>query len=79
MYVVTLSLSSVPITILSLNFDILLFFLKVLAEVIVAENVSKLMLPTVISLAQDTVANVRFNVAKTLQKLGPKLDQRFVF
>ena len=54
----------------------LFFVLKVLAEVIVAENVSKLMLPTVISLAQDAVANVRFNVAKTLQKIGPKLDAR---
>jgi serine/threonine-protein phosphatase 2A regulatory subunit A len=32
------------------------------------------MLPTVISLAQDAVANVRFNVAKTLQKIGPKLE-----
>lgn len=51
--------------------------MKVLAEVIVAENVSKLMLPTVISLAQDAVANVRFNVAKTLQKIGPKLEARY--
>ena len=50
------------------------FHVKVLAEVIVAENVSKLMLPTVISLAQDAVANVRFNVAKTLQKIGPKIE-----
>ena len=47
-----------------------------LAEVIIAENVSKLTLPTVISLAQDSVANVRFNVAKTLKKLGPKIEKR---
>ena len=57
----------------------MLFVFKVLAEVIVAENVSKLMLPTVISLAQDAVANVRFNVAKTLQKIGPKIDSRWVY
>ena len=33
------------------------------------------MLPTVLALAQDGVANVRFNVAKSLQKVGPVLDQ----
>ncbi|CAM1154388.1 Uncharacterised protein g11199 [Pycnogonum litorale] len=33
------------------------------------------MLPTVLTLAQDNVANVRFNVAKTLQKIGNILDQ----
>jgi serine/threonine-protein phosphatase 2A regulatory subunit A len=33
------------------------------------------MLPTVLGMANDGVANVRFNVAKTLQKLGPLLDQ----
>ena len=36
------------------------------------------MLPTVISLGTDSVANVRFNVAKTLQKIGPILDQKWV-
>jgi len=38
----------------------------------------KLMMPTVITMSGDAVANVRFNVAKTLQKLGPSMDQRFV-
>lgn len=32
------------------------------------------MLPTVINLATDGVPNVRFNVAKSLQKVGPVLD-----
>jgi len=32
------------------------------------------MLPVVIGLSKDTVANVRFNVAKTLQKIGPLMD-----
>ncbi len=31
------------------------------------------MLPTVLTMASDAVANVRFNVAKTLTLLGPKL------
>ena len=35
----------------------------------------KLMLPTIINMGKDQVANVRFNVAKTLQKLGERLDQ----
>ena len=33
------------------------------------------MLPTVLSMASDSVANVRFNVAKTLQKIGPQTHQ----
>lgn len=36
------------------------------------------MLPTVLNLGTDNVANVRFNVAKTLQKVGPILDQKYV-
>lgn len=42
------------------------------------ELVSKMMLPTIVAMANDAVANVRFNVAKTLQILIPKLDQRYV-
>lgn len=42
------------------------------------ESVVKLMLPVVIGLADDSVANVRFNVAKTLQKIAPALDERWV-
>ena len=32
------------------------------------------MLPTVLTMGNDAVANVRFNVAKTLTILGPKLN-----
>lgn len=32
------------------------------------------MLPTVLTMANDSVANVRFNVAKTLTIVGPKLN-----
>ena len=31
-------------------------------------------MPTVLSMAADPVANVRFNVAKTLQKIGPLIN-----
>lgn len=34
----------------------------------------KVLLPTVISMANDNVANVRFNVAKSLQKLTPRME-----
>jgi len=50
--------------------------LQVLAEVMGPESVVKLMLPVVIGLAADSVANVRFNVAKTLQKIAPVLDAK---
>ena len=32
------------------------------------------MLPTVLTMANDSVANVRFNVAKTLTQVGPKIN-----
>ncbi|XP_055840215.1 serine/threonine-protein phosphatase PP2A 65 kDa regulatory subunit isoform X3 [Episyrphus balteatus] len=51
-----------------------LFCLNVLAEVCGTEITTKLLLPTVLILATDPVANVRFNVAKTLQKISPFLE-----
>ena len=36
------------------------------------------MLPTVLLMSNDNVANVRFNVAKTLQKIGPFLKPNSV-
>jgi len=41
-------------------------------------SVVDVMLPVVISLAGDSVANVRFNVAKTLQKIAPVLDENTI-
>lgn len=35
------------------------------------------MLPVVLKMANDQVANVRFNVAKSLQKIGPVLDSLY--
>lgn len=52
-----------------------LFSINLLAEACGAELTAKLMLPTVLNMAGDNVANVRFNVAKTLQRLGPSLEQ----
>ena len=36
------------------------------------------MLPVVLKMSNDQVANVRFNVAKSLQKIGPVLDSKYV-
>lgn len=51
-----------------------LFCINVLAEVCGAEISTRMLLPTVLLLATDSVANVRFNVAKTLQKISPFLE-----
>ncbi|XP_046554169.1 serine/threonine-protein phosphatase 2A 65 kDa regulatory subunit A alpha isoform-like isoform X1 [Haliotis rubra] len=52
-----------------------LFCINLLSEACGSDLTLKLMLPTVTGMAGDAVANVRFNVAKTLQKLGPLFDQ----
>ena len=52
-----------------------LFSINVLAEAVGPEITKTVMLPTVLNLAQDGVANVRFNVAKSLQKIAPVLDE----
>lgn len=57
---------------------ILYYFLQELADVCGPEITAKTMLPTVLSMASDSVANVRFNVAKTLQKIGPIVAQSYV-
>ena len=36
-------------------------------------------MPTVFEMAKDNVPNVRFNVAKTLQKIGPVLDTKLAY
>lgn len=51
---------------------------QVLAEACGADMTTKMMLPTVLGMAGDTVPNVRFNVAKTLMRLGHLLDQSTV-
>lgn len=55
-----------------------IFVFQVLAEACGSEITAKSMLPTVVSMANDNVANVRFNVAKTLQKIGPVLEPKLV-
>lgn len=57
---------------------LIIFKIKVLAEVCGPDITSKIMLPTVLAMAIDNVANVRFNVAKTLQRIGPYLEQSAV-
>lgn len=51
-----------------------LFCINVLAEACGNDISTRVLLPTVIDLAQDTVANVRFNVAKTLQRITPYIE-----
>lgn len=50
--------------------------MQVLADACGSDVTARQMLPTVLNLAGDGVANVRFNVAKSLQKVGPVLDQK---
>lgn len=52
-----------------------LFCMNALADVCSPDQIKRLFLPTIKVLSTDPVANVRFNVAKTLQKLSPFLDQ----
>ena len=53
-----------------------LFAVNLLVEVCSQEVTKETMLPVVLKLAEDPVANVRFNVAKTLAKMAQKLDNR---
>merc|ERR1719471_709389 len=46
-----------------------LFCINVLAEACGADITERLLLPTVLGMAGDSVANVRFNVAKTIQSI----------
>jgi serine/threonine-protein phosphatase 2A regulatory subunit A len=55
-----------------------LFCINVMADVVGAEVTNKVLMPVVATLASDQVANVRFNVAKTLQKLAPNLESSCV-
>uniref|UniRef100_A0A8C5PE80 Protein phosphatase 2 scaffold subunit Abeta n=2 Tax=Leptobrachium leishanense TaxID=445787 RepID=A0A8C5PE80_9ANUR len=51
-----------------------LFCVNALSETCGKDITTKLMLPIVLKMAADQVANVRFNVAKSLQRIGPVLD-----
>ena len=53
-----------------------LFAINVLVEVCSQEVVQGTMLPVVLKLAVDPVANVRFNVAKSLTKIANKVDSK---
>eukprot|EP00727_Mastigamoeba_balamuthi_P007605 m51a1_g3465 putative protein phosphatase 2a scaffold subunit (590) ;mRNA; f:735591-737992 len=51
-----------------------LFAISALSAVVGPRLISDSLLPLVLRMAQDKVANIRFNVAKTLQALIPQLD-----
>ena len=52
-----------------------LFCINALAEVCPQDVITNVLLPTVLSLMADRVSNVRFNVAKTLKKIGPLVER----
>jgi hypothetical protein len=52
--------------------------LQALSEACGQDITTKQMLPVVLKMSNDQVANVRFNVAKSLQKIGPVLDSKCV-
>ena len=51
-----------------------LFSVNTLVEVCSSEVIKETMLPVILKLAQDPVANVRFNVAKSIAKMSAKVD-----
>lgn len=51
-----------------------LFCINLITEPCGPEIATKCLLPSVLLLATDPVANVRFNVAKTLQKITPFVE-----
>ncbi len=52
-----------------------LFAVNELVEVCSDEVIKDTMLP-VLKLAKDPIPNVRFNVAKSIAKLGPKMQRK---
>uniref|UniRef100_A0A672HS30 Serine/threonine-protein phosphatase 2A 65 kDa regulatory subunit A beta isoform n=1 Tax=Salarias fasciatus TaxID=181472 RepID=A0A672HS30_SALFA len=54
-----------------------LFCINALSETCGDEIITKQMLPVVLKMSNDQVANVRFNVAKSLQKIGPKIEKGY--
>ncbi|XP_078093139.1 uncharacterized protein LOC144508703 [Mustelus asterias] len=55
-----------------------LFCVNALYDVCGKDITTKIMLPTILRMGSDPVANVRFNVAKTLQRIGPIMDYNAV-
>jgi len=51
-----------------------LFCVNVLIDAVSVDIITKHLLPTVVSLGSDSVPNVRFNVAKSVQKMSASLD-----
>lgn len=52
-----------------------LFVMAGLAEHLDVDSATQQALPVALKLAADTVPNVKFNAARTIQKLIPKLDK----
>ena len=54
-------------------------YTQVLAEACATEVIVKTMVPVVVTIASDQVANVSFNVAKMLIKLFRRIDDVHVY
>ncbi len=55
-----------------------LFVIMTVGPIVDGESNTKEFLPALIRLAKDPVPNVRFNAARAIQKLMPKLDKGYV-
>ena len=55
-----------------------LYAVQVLADALHSELVQEEVLPALLTMASDPVPNIRFNVAKTLEKLAPRVGPEVV-
>ncbi|KAI9490442.1 putative ser/thr protein phosphatase 2A regulatory subunit A [Zychaea mexicana] len=53
-----------------------LFALTQIAKVLPADDIKEAIIPTVVSLSNDSIPNIRFNVAKSLEELTPLLQRQ---
>lgn len=61
-----------------INSNHLFYVSQALSDACGQDITTKQMLPVVLKMSNDQVANVRFNVAKSLQKIGLILEPRYV-
>ncbi|KAI9319163.1 armadillo-type protein [Dichotomocladium elegans] len=52
-----------------------IYALTTIAQVLSAEDIRDCILPTIVSLSNDSIPNIRFNVAKSLENMIPLLKQ----
>jgi serine/threonine-protein phosphatase 2A regulatory subunit A len=55
-----------------------LYAVQVLSEALTEDVVTSEVLPLVLKMGRDPVANIRFTVARTLEKIAPKVCRELV-